>query len=152
MFKLAGKFNWPALHVVAVLWTLLTMAGLYLIARRLFDRDAGLVAALLYSIFQPWGTWKNLAFNGELMMNLPLVWAWAAALRPRRERRSSELVRSSGSGLCSTRQRSSCRACRCFSLRKWALARWRSGKAGGANGSRCRHPRGSSGRTSHERG
>ncbi|HSP46118.1 MAG TPA: glycosyltransferase family 39 protein [Chthoniobacterales bacterium] len=79
VFKIAGKYNWTALHIVAVCWTLGTMAGLYVIARRLFDRETGLVAALLYSIFQPVSSWKNLGFNGELMMNLPLVWGWAIA-------------------------------------------------------------------------
>ena len=79
VFKIAGKYNWMALHVVALVWTLGTMAGLYVIARRLFDRETGLIAALLYSIFQPVASWKNLAFNGELIMNLPLVWGWAIA-------------------------------------------------------------------------
>src|SRR6516225_8948458 len=27
IFKLAGKFNWPALHFVALLWTLGSIAG-----------------------------------------------------------------------------------------------------------------------------
>ena len=84
-----GKFNPAGLHAVAVAWTLATMAGLYVIGRHLFDRGTGLVAALLYSVYQPWGTFKNLAFNGELIMNLPLVCACAivfartsARLRP----------------------------------------------------------------------
>jgi 4-amino-4-deoxy-L-arabinose transferase-like glycosyltransferase len=88
VFKAAGKFNWMALHAVAVVWILGTMAGLYVIDKRLFDRDTGLIAALLYSIFQPWATSNNLAFNGEVLMNLPIVWAWAIALR-----RSSSPVR-----------------------------------------------------------
>ena len=53
------------------------MASLYVSGRRSFNRETALIAALLYSIFQPWATPKNLAFNGELLMNLPLVWAWA---------------------------------------------------------------------------
>ena len=77
IFKATGKFNPPGLHVVAVAWTLATMAGLYVIGRQLFNRGTGLMAALLYSVYQPWGTFKNLAFNGELIMNLPLVWACA---------------------------------------------------------------------------
>jgi 4-amino-4-deoxy-L-arabinose transferase-like glycosyltransferase len=81
VFFVAGKYNWVALHTVALAWTLGTMAGLYLIGRHLFDRETGLIAALLYSVFQPWVTANNLAFNGELMMNLPLVWAWAIAFR-----------------------------------------------------------------------
>ena len=79
VFKAVGKFNWSALHAVALIWTLGTMAGLYVIGRQLFDRETGFVAALFYSIFQPWLTAKNLAFNGELLMNLAIVWAWAIA-------------------------------------------------------------------------
>jgi 4-amino-4-deoxy-L-arabinose transferase-like glycosyltransferase len=79
VFEAAGKFNWKALHAVALAWTLGTMAGLYVIGRGLFDRETGLIAALLYGVFQPWATFKNLAFNGELLMNLPVVWAWAIA-------------------------------------------------------------------------
>jgi 4-amino-4-deoxy-L-arabinose transferase-like glycosyltransferase len=90
VFKAAGKFNWMALHAVAVVWILGTMAGLYVIDKRLFDRNTGLIAALLYSVFQPWAISRNdnLAFNGEVLMNLPVVWAWAIALR-----RSSSPVR-----------------------------------------------------------
>src|ERR1700719_1122832 len=83
VYRLAGKYNWLALHVVAVAWTLLTMAGLYLIGFRLFDAKTGLVAALLYGIFQPWGPHRDLAFNGDLLMNLPIAWACAIVLRPR---------------------------------------------------------------------
>jgi 4-amino-4-deoxy-L-arabinose transferase-like glycosyltransferase len=92
VFEAAGKFNWHALHAVALAWTLGTMAGLYLIGSRLFDRETGLVAALLYSVFQPWATWKNLAFNGELLMNLPIVWAWAIAFGQSRSRARPELL------------------------------------------------------------
>ena len=92
VFDVAGEYNWTALHAVAVVWVLLTMAGLYVVARRLFDWRAGLIAALLYSVFQPWGPWKNLAFNGELLMNLPLVWGWAIALAPGRSRYRFALV------------------------------------------------------------
>lgn len=86
IFQCFGKFNWPALHLVALAWVLLTMAGLYVIGRRLFSPRAGYLAALLYSIYQPWGTWKDLAFNGEVLMNLPLVWAFVLALGPARLR------------------------------------------------------------------
>jgi len=79
IFEVAGKFNWKALHAVALVWTLGTMTGLYVIGRGLFDRATGLTAALFYSIFQPWLTSNDLAFNGELLMNLPVVWAWAMA-------------------------------------------------------------------------
>ena len=61
VFKAAGKYNWKVLHAVALIWTLGTMAGLYFIGKHLFDPVTGLVAALLYSVFQPWGTFTNLA-------------------------------------------------------------------------------------------
>ena len=92
VFKTAGKFNWAALHTAAVLWVLLTMAGLSVLARRGFNAETGLVAALLYAIYQPWGIWKNLAFNGEVLMNLPLVWAWAIGLGWRRLRSHQQLL------------------------------------------------------------
>ena len=81
VFEVAGKYNWMALHTVALVWTLGTMAGLYMIGRQLFDRETGLIAALLYSVFQPWAGISNLPFNGEVLMNLPLVWAWAIGFR-----------------------------------------------------------------------
>src|SRR5437868_14290155 len=55
VFELAGKYNWKVLHIVALVWTLATMAGLYVIGRRLFNRNTGLIAALFYSVFQPCG-------------------------------------------------------------------------------------------------
>src|SRR5881275_1374697 len=79
IFKVAGKFNWKALHMVALVWTIGSMAGLYVIGRDLFDRNTGLIAALFYSVFQPWWTWKTLAFDAEMLMNLPIIWAWAIA-------------------------------------------------------------------------
>src|SRR4026209_632739 len=54
IFKIAGKYNWKALHIVALLWTLCAMAGLCVLCRELFDRNTGLIAALLCSVFQPW--------------------------------------------------------------------------------------------------
>ena len=92
VFEVAGKYNWIALHTVALLWTLGTMAGLFVIGRRLFDRETGLIAALLYGVFQPWAVAKNLAFNGELLMNLPLVWAWAIGFGRRSSRMRPELL------------------------------------------------------------
>ena len=73
VFELAGKYNWKVLHIVALVWTLATMAGLYLIGTRLFDRNTGLIAALLYSVFQPQAGVSNLPFNGEVLMSLPIV-------------------------------------------------------------------------------
>src|SRR5438477_11384304 len=91
IFKVAGKFNWTALHIVALVWTLCAMAGLYVIGRELFDRNTGLIAALFYGVFQHWWTWKNLTFDGEMLMNLPIIWAWAIALRRSSSRLRLEL-------------------------------------------------------------
>jgi hypothetical protein len=91
VFKIAGKYNWKALHIVALVWTLCAMAGLYVIGSDLFDSKTGLIAALFYSVFQPWWTWKTLAFDGEMLMNLPIIWAWAIALRRGSSRLRPEL-------------------------------------------------------------
>ena len=77
VFAVAGPYNWVALHLVSVLWTLATMATLYLIARRLFDPATGAWAALLYGLFLAWADYRCLAFNGELLMNLPAAMATA---------------------------------------------------------------------------
>ena len=83
VFKIAGEFNWKALHFVALLWTLCAMAGLYASGSELFDCSTGLIAALFYGVFQPWWTWKTLSFDGEMLMNLPIIWAWAIAFGDR---------------------------------------------------------------------
>ena len=81
VFKVAGEYNWPALHILSLIWALATMAGLYVIAKQLFDRETGLIAALFYGVFQPWASFKNLAFNGEMVMSLAIVWAWAIGFK-----------------------------------------------------------------------
>jgi 4-amino-4-deoxy-L-arabinose transferase-like glycosyltransferase len=92
VFKIAGKYNWMALHIVSLIWILATMAGLYVIGKQLFDRETGVIAALLYSVFQPWASYKNLAFNGEMVMNLAIVWAWAIGFRSSASRLRPELL------------------------------------------------------------
>src|SRR4029077_19580445 len=91
VFKIAGKFNWKALHIVALVWTLGAMTGLYVIGCLLFDRATGLIAALFYSVFQPWWTWKTLSFDGEMLMNLPIIWACAIVFRRNSSRMRPEL-------------------------------------------------------------
>ncbi|MEO1624464.1 MAG: glycosyltransferase family 39 protein [Bacteroidota bacterium] len=86
IFELFGTFNWYALHAIGILWVLLSMYGLYLLGRDLFNRPVGWTAALLYCIFQPWAYWKNIAFNGEVLMNLPIIWALWLCLRPTKAR------------------------------------------------------------------
>ena len=84
IYRVTGFPNWPALHLVAVGWTLATMALLYLLGRRLATPLAGVIAAVLYGAFLPFETLSNLAFNGEMLMNLPLVAAVLVAFRPNR--------------------------------------------------------------------
>src|SRR5205814_6847811 len=99
VFELAGKYNWKALHLVSLSWTMATMAGVYAIGKQLFDRETGLVAALFYSVFQPWASYKNLAFNGEMVMNLAIVWAWAIGFRRSSSKWRPELL-GAGALLC----------------------------------------------------
>jgi 4-amino-4-deoxy-L-arabinose transferase-like glycosyltransferase len=87
-----GHRNWPALHFVAIAWTLATMAGLSLMVQARFDRETGLVAAGLYALYLMWGDNRNLAFNGEMLMNLPIVLAVLLTLAPGRGRRRPELL------------------------------------------------------------
>jgi 4-amino-4-deoxy-L-arabinose transferase-like glycosyltransferase len=92
IFAMGGKYNWYLLHAVAVVWSLLTMAGLFALVRRLFSARAGLIAALLYGIFLPFGHGSNLALNGEMLMNLPLVLGMTLTLRSSRQTLRWELL------------------------------------------------------------
>jgi 4-amino-4-deoxy-L-arabinose transferase-like glycosyltransferase len=91
IFEVAGKFNWKALHFVALVWTLCAMAGLFVIGRELFDRNTALIAAFFYGVFQPFWTWKNLTFDAEMLMNLPIICAWAVMFRRSSSRMRPEL-------------------------------------------------------------
>src|SRR5436309_7962187 len=91
VFKIAGKFNWKALHIVALVWALCATAGLYVIGRELVDRNTGLIAALFYGVFQHFWWWKNLSFDAEMLMTLPIIWAWAIAFRRGSSRLRPEL-------------------------------------------------------------
>jgi 4-amino-4-deoxy-L-arabinose transferase-like glycosyltransferase len=86
VFRVAGFPNWIALHAVAVAWTLATMGLLYALGARLFTPWIGVLAAALYGAFQPLFSFSNLAFNGELIMNLPASAAMLLALQPGRSR------------------------------------------------------------------
>jgi 4-amino-4-deoxy-L-arabinose transferase-like glycosyltransferase len=91
ILRLFGDYNYFALHLASLLWTLATMAVLLAMVRRLFDPAAGFVAALFYTVFLAWANYTNLAFNGELLMNLPVVGALAIAFRPSRSKLRAEL-------------------------------------------------------------
>ncbi len=92
IFRVGGDYNYFAVHVAAVVWTLATMALIYVIARRIFDATTGFVAALLYATFIAWASYTNLSLNGELLMNLPVVAAFAIAFAPSRSKVRLELV------------------------------------------------------------
>ncbi len=92
IFEVAGPYHPFALHLTGLLWTLATMAFLGLIATRLFTPGTGLTAALLYGLFLAWGDYRNLAANGELLMNLPVAAALALTLAPGRSRLRPELL------------------------------------------------------------
>ena len=87
-----GPYHWPGLHTAALLWVLLTVAGCYLLGQALFGRATGFAAALLYSIYQPWWAFGTLSLNGEVLMNLPLVWAAWLVLKPSRSTWRPELL------------------------------------------------------------
>lgn len=82
ILRVFGVHDWPALHAVGVLWVLATMWALYVIGRGLAGPSAGLAAALLYAVFKTFWVVTNLAFNGEVMMNLPLVLGFVIAFHP----------------------------------------------------------------------
>ncbi len=92
IFAVAGKYNWVALHVVGLAWVLATMWALAAVTRRLADPSAGITAALLYGLYQPWATFKNLPLNGEVLMNLPIALTLLVAFRPSTSRRRPELL------------------------------------------------------------
>jgi dolichyl-phosphate-mannose-protein mannosyltransferase len=78
---LFGERNYVALHLAALVWTLATMWLLYRVMRRIGGPGAGWVAAGLYALYSAWANFTDLAFNGELLMNLPVVAAFAIAMR-----------------------------------------------------------------------
>ncbi len=92
VIEASGKYNWFGLHVAALGWVFLTMGALFLVSRRLFDDRTALTAAFLYSLYQPWATWKNLAFNGEVLMNLPIALGMLLAFRVSPSRVRPDLV------------------------------------------------------------
>jgi hypothetical protein len=66
IFRATGKFNWVALHFVALAWTLCAMVA-FMIGSGLFDRNTGLIAALFYGISN---TGARKTCRGRMLMNL----------------------------------------------------------------------------------
>lgn len=92
ILRLFGTHNWLALHLVGMLWVLATMAALYVVGARIAGPAAGVIAAVLYPIFQGFWEVTNLALNGEVLMNLPVVAGFAIAFRQSRSRWRPELL------------------------------------------------------------
>jgi 4-amino-4-deoxy-L-arabinose transferase-like glycosyltransferase len=93
-FKLGGRTNMHALHLAATLWVMATMLGMRAAARAVFGARAGLAAAALYGLYASWGDYQNLAWNGELLLNMPLAWGVAVGFGPSRSRLRPELLAS----------------------------------------------------------
>jgi 4-amino-4-deoxy-L-arabinose transferase-like glycosyltransferase len=81
ILSVTGPNNWIGFHIAGLLWTLAIVAGIFWIGRSVFDERAGFAAAFLVSIFLAWAYWKNLALNGEILMNLPIVLGTAIIIR-----------------------------------------------------------------------
>lgn len=92
ILQVAGERNYFALHLVALLWTIASMATIYRIGHRMFDAATGAAAALLYVVFLAWANYTNLALNGELLMNLPVLAAIAITFGPERAKGRPELL------------------------------------------------------------
>lgn len=92
ILRIGGDYNWYWLHFAGLLWVLMSMLGLYFIGKLLFDKSAGLIAALLYSIFVSWAHWRNLALNGEMLMNLPIIWGIYFTFKNSKRGRIPELL------------------------------------------------------------
>lgn len=92
IFAVVGAYNWGLFHLLGVVWILLTMWGLYAISGDLSTPPAGLASALLYTVYTTTMYYKMLAFNGEVMMNLPIVWGFYFAFKPVTAHRVFELT------------------------------------------------------------
>ena len=92
ILRLFGTHDWLALHLVGTLWVFATMGALYTVGSRIAGRPGGVIAALLYPVFQGFWEVTNLALNGEVLMNLPVVLGLAIAFRRTRSRWRPELL------------------------------------------------------------
>ena len=92
VLRLFGPANWVGLHLAGVAWVLATMGVLVALGRRLGSVATGVASALLYAVFQPFYEVNNLAFNGEVLMNLPVVIGFWLAFRRSRSQWRLELL------------------------------------------------------------
>jgi 4-amino-4-deoxy-L-arabinose transferase-like glycosyltransferase len=89
-FRAFGAYQMTAIHAAGFLAMGATCVLLYLIARDLAGRGAGVLAGLFYGVLTAAGNPRLLATNTEVLMMLPLTasvllmlrrrWAWSAVL------------------------------------------------------------------------
>jgi len=72
IFRLFGPYQMTAVHAAGFLFMAATCVVLWLIARDLASRRAGLLAALFYGLLTAAGNPRLLATNTEVLMMLPL--------------------------------------------------------------------------------
>lgn len=73
VFKIFGKHNYVAIHVLGILWAALTGFFIYRFVTRYSDKTAAWIAGVAYVIFSSAAGFRMQATTGELLMNLPLV-------------------------------------------------------------------------------
>ena len=84
VFRLAGDYNLPAVHLVGAIIVALNTAMVWHMARRCFGAYSGPSAAVLYLLAMG-SDWDYLSFNAEMPASLPLVlanWLVLTARRP----------------------------------------------------------------------
>ena len=82
-FRVAGRYDMTAIHLVGLAVILATCVLLFLVGRDLRCPRAGLLAALFYGVLTAAGNPRLLATNTEMLMMLPLVASVLMSLRRR---------------------------------------------------------------------
>lgn len=83
VFRVFGAYQMTAIHAAGFLVMASTCLLVYLIARDIAGRGAGLLAALFYGILTAAGNPRLLATNSEILMMLPLAASVLLGLRRR---------------------------------------------------------------------
>jgi hypothetical protein len=80
-FRAFGTYQMTAVHAVGFVAMALTCAVIFLIAQKVADTKAGVIAALFYGLLTAAGNPRLLASNTEILMMLPLCASVDAMLR-----------------------------------------------------------------------
>ena len=83
VFRIFGAYQMTAIHAAGFAAVALTCVLLYLIARDISGRTAGVLAALFYGVLTAAGNPRLLATNTEVLMMLPLTASVLLAIRRR---------------------------------------------------------------------